>query len=290
MPRLRHGSARRVFAFLATVGIAVTAVASSPSSAVPGRNGPPDRALRVATFNIQHGVGLDGLLNLERIAQVIEAQDLDVVGLQEVDRHWNGRSDWVDQASWLADRLSMHFVYGANVDRDPDVFGAPRRQYGTALLSRYRIHDWENTLLPRPEGGEQRGLLQVTINVRGVMVRVLNTHLQNGSRVERLAQVASIREVFASRPEPIVLLGDINAAPGSPELAELSQDVVDAWLAAGEGEGYTYRADSPYNRIDYVMSSPEVVPVAAEVVPSDASDHLPVVVDLTVPGSHVGQR
>ena len=78
------------------------------------------------------------------------------MGLQEVDRHVHVRSNVVDQASWLARRLRMDVAFGANPDEDPLTPGAPRRQYGTAVLSRPHIPTSTNTLLPPPEGGEQR--------------------------------------------------------------------------------------------------------------------------------------
>jgi endonuclease/exonuclease/phosphatase family metal-dependent hydrolase len=53
------------------------------------------------------------------------------------------------------------------------------------------------------------------------------------------------------------------------------------------GDGFTYDADTPHARIDYVMSSDEVVARTAAVVPTDSSDHLPVVVDLGLPGGGV---
>ena len=53
--------------------------------------------LRVASFNIHHGVGLDGKLDLDRIAEVVRSTGAEVVGLQEVDRHLSVRSGWIDQ-------------------------------------------------------------------------------------------------------------------------------------------------------------------------------------------------
>jgi endonuclease/exonuclease/phosphatase family metal-dependent hydrolase len=91
----------------------IVAGTSSPAVAEPGTG--QSRELRVMCFNIHHGVGLDGRLDLERIARVAESQAAEVVGLQEVDRHFSTRSDFVDQARWLADRLSMHVVFGANL-------------------------------------------------------------------------------------------------------------------------------------------------------------------------------
>jgi endonuclease/exonuclease/phosphatase family metal-dependent hydrolase len=267
-------------ALVATVVAGTGAAGSAPSA-------PPPRPLRVATFNIHHGVGLDTVLDLERIAATVESTGAEVVGLQEVDVHFGERSNFVDQATWLANRLGMYVVFGANLDRDPLTPGAPRRQYGTAILSEHRITEWTNTLLPRPEGGEQRGLLEARLRVRGLPVRVFNTHLQHNSQVERLAQVAAIRDALAGTDESVVVLGDLNATPDSPEIGNLTEDLVDAWVTAGVGDGYTYDAATPHARIDYVMSSGDVVARTAAVVTTDAADHLPVVVDLGLPGGGI---
>jgi endonuclease/exonuclease/phosphatase family metal-dependent hydrolase len=266
------------------------APAATAGTASDAQTPPAERGVRVASFNIHHGVGLDGLLNLERIAAVVERTGADVVGLQEVDNHWSERSNFVDQARWLADRLDMHVVFGANLDLDPPVPGAPRRQYGTAILSAHKIRASTNTLLPRPLGGEQRGLLEAQIKVRGIPVRVFNTHLQHDSQVERLAQVDRIRQVLATADESVVLLGDLNATPETPEIAGLTDLLVDAWLTAGVGDGFTFDAATPHTRIDYVMSSGDIVARTAAVVTTDSSDHLPVVADLALPGQKLLHR
>jgi endonuclease/exonuclease/phosphatase family metal-dependent hydrolase len=242
------------------------------------------RPLRVATFNIRHGVGLDNVLDLERTAAAVGATAAEVVGLQEVDVYFSARSDFVDQATWLADRLGMYVAFGANLDLDPVTPGTPRRQYGNAILSVHHISEWTNILLPRPEGREQRGLLEAHISVRGLPVRVYTTHLQRRSQVERLAQIAAIRDILASIDGSVVLLGDMNATPESPEIGNLTEDLVDAWFTAGVGDGFTIDAATPHARIDYVMSSDDVVARTAAVLTADASDHLPVVVDLGLPG------
>ena len=269
---------------------ATTADASNTVAPADTARGARARRLRAASFNIRHGVGLDGLLDLQRIADVIRDAQPDVIGLQEVDRHFGERSDFVDQARWLADELGLHVVFGANLDLEPLTPGAPRRQYGTAILSRYRIREWRNTLLPRPEGGEQRGLLEAVVSVRGVRVRAFTTHLQHNSQIERLAQVDAVRQIVARSRESVVLVGDLNATPESPEVAAITDDLADAWARAGVGDGFTYDAATPHARIDYVLTSPDVVARTAAVVTTDASDHLPVVADLVLPGGRVGRH
>jgi endonuclease/exonuclease/phosphatase family metal-dependent hydrolase len=292
--RLRLVLLAVLMALMALAGVSAVGVSGAPAGAAAGggsggagATGGAGQPLRAATFNIHHGVGVDGLLDLERIATVIQDTRPDVIGLQEVDRHWGERSDFVDQALWLADRLDLHVVFGANLDLEPLTPGAPRRQYGTAILSRYRIRESRNTLLPRPDGGEQRGLLEAVIKVRGVRVRAFNTHLQHNSQVERVEQVAAIRSIVAEARESVVLVGDLNATPDSPEIGAITEDLADAWAEAGEGDGFTYDAETPHARIDYVLTSSDVVARTAAVVTSDASDHLPVVADLLLPGHRI---
>lgn len=241
--------------------------------------------MRVLTFNIHHGVGLDGVLDLERTARVIEGADADVVALQEVDRHFGPRSGHVDQAGWLGDRLGLGVAYGPVVDRGPvdaAAPGGPRRQYGIALLSRFRIARPRNVLLPSPHGGEQRGLLSAHVEADGVVVRLLCTHLQVRSRAERLAQARAVAASVAAGDGPAVVMGDLNARPGAPEIAPLIDSLVDAWITAGEGDGHTFDAAEPYARIDYVLISPGVVATQATVLVTNASDHRPVMADLAI--------
>jgi endonuclease/exonuclease/phosphatase family metal-dependent hydrolase len=241
--------------------------------------------LRVATFNIHHGVGADGRLDLSRTADVIAATGATIAGLQEVDRTLAPRSEWVDQAAWLGERLGMEVVHGATIDRvaDPAVPDGPRRRYGNALLSTNPVLSWQAVALPGSPRREPRGLVDARVDAGGTVVRVVVTHLQNRSRRERREQAAHIVDLLAGGdgpPGPTVLLGDMNAGPDAPEMRALTAALVDVWAAVGDGPGHTFAAPSPFARIDHVLVSSRLAPVAAEVVDTLASDHLPVVADL----------
>ncbi|TCO30338.1 endonuclease/exonuclease/phosphatase family metal-dependent hydrolase [Kribbella steppae] len=237
----------------------------------------PGRPLTVMTYNIHHGAGIDGVLDLERIAVLIEKSGADVVGLQEVDRHWSERSNWVDQPAWFAKRLKMHYGYAANLDLPPLNPGEPNRQYGTAILSRYPIKDFTNTLLPKYPAGEQRGLAVATVKVRGADLRFANTHLTHNNNAERLEQAQKVVEVLGTSKTPTFLVGDLNARPDTPEIKTLTALLTDTWPEVGVGPGYTIEADNPTARIDYLLHSSKLSPTKASVPVSLASDHLPVV-------------
>ena len=248
--------------------------------------------LRVCTFNIHHGVGTDGRLDLGRIADVLAATGATLIGLQEVDRTLSPRSAWIDQAAWLGERLDMEVVHGATIDRDPQA-GAPpetpRRRYGNALLSAHPVRTWHDLAPARQRPVARRGgLVDATVDADGTEVRVLVTHLQNRSARERREQAAHLRSVVSGDgratppPRPTILLGDMNAGPDSPEMRLLATVLVDAWAAVGIGPGRTFPAGRPIARIDHVLVSADLRPLTADVPDTRASDHRPVVVEVEI--------
>jgi endonuclease/exonuclease/phosphatase family metal-dependent hydrolase len=275
--------ARRTLFCMAASAAAATAVGVHGSAAHAAPRRPP-RRLRIACYNIHHGAGVDGALDLARVATQLERREADVIGLQEVDRHWSERSDRLDQAAWLGERLDMAYVHGANLDLAPPEPGLPRRQYGTAFLSKWPILSWRNTLLPWESGTEQRGLLEITVDFRGAVLRFGNTHLQHRAQdaALRLAQAQRVVQLLGPAPSGTFLVGDLNAEPDTPEVKAVADLLPDAWDAVGRPPGYTYPAENPQFRIDYVFGSPEAMPLRGQVTTTLASDHLPITIDYLV--------
>lgn len=245
--------------------------------------------LKLATFNIHHAEGDDGVLDLDRVAKVV--READVVAFQEVDVRFRERSKLVDQAAALAKALGGDYAFGGNLIEGTG-------QYGVALVSRLPILSKRNHPLPRAPGREKaepRGLLEVTIDVKGRPLRVFVTHLAHDSKPDRVLQVARIREVIAAGEGPFLLMGDLNFRPDSEESASLlaparagaAPMAVDAWAKVGKGPGHTIGlgGKSP-GRIDYIFASPDLAAglesarVDAE---TKASDHQPLFATLRVP-------
>jgi endonuclease/exonuclease/phosphatase family metal-dependent hydrolase len=242
----------------------------------PSAHAVPGRRLALLTFNIHHAAGQDGRVDLDRLAAEIRASGAEVVGLQEVDRHYGERSGSADQAGELARLLGMHLAFGANVDLAPSAPGEPRRQYGTALLSRYPIVSSGNTALPVDAGEEPRGLLDALLSVAGTRVRVLTTHLSADDGGERRAQARAVAARVRASAEPVLLLGDLNAATGAPELDAL----VGLLGETGCGGGPSFPAGTPTTRIDHVLGEGPFL--GCTVLPTASSDHRPVLAGVLV--------
>lgn len=251
--------------------------------AVAAADDPPIRSLRVATFNIHHGEGDDGRLDLDRVVAAVRGAD--VVAFQEVDVRFRARSRFEDQAEALAGRLGGKVAFGGNL-----VEGDGR--YGVALVTRFPIVAQRNHALPRSPGREKaepRGLLEATVDAGGRPVRFFVTHLAHDSPADRKLQVARVRDLVLAGTGPFVLMGDLNLRPDTADYADLVAPapggdggpwVVDAWVRAGRGDGATIGlgGKSP-GRIDYILASPDVAAGLDEVrvdATTKASDHQPV--------------
>ncbi|MEU6714590.1 endonuclease/exonuclease/phosphatase family protein [Nonomuraea sp. NPDC046802] len=248
-----------------------------------------DVQLRVATYNIHAGAGEDGRFDVARQVEAIRSLNADVIALQEVDVHWDARSEWRDLASELATALGMRVFFGPIYDSDPPADGKPRKQYGNAILSKYPILYTQNhsitrlsTQTPNPVPEPAPGFPEVVVNAKGAQVHVYGTHLDyRGDPTVRRLQVADTLKIMAERggQDPQILLGDFNARPDAPELAPLWTELTDTM--AGKPD-MTYPAKTPDRRIDYVAVSRSVRVRATQVPSTLASDHLPVVADITV--------
>ena len=105
------------------------------------------------------------------------------------------------------------------------------------------------------------------------------THLHHlegpaGARV-RLAQVPRLLEAVARQPAT-VLMGDLNAEPGSAEVALLRRaGLTDAFAVGGGGpaDECTWPSDRPGRRIDYIWLSGDLAASGFVATTSTASDH-----------------
>ncbi|MGW1030462.1 endonuclease/exonuclease/phosphatase family protein [Streptomyces sp. NPDC002577] len=281
-------STRRTVQLTLAAGL-LGALAAPPAHAIDG--GSSEVSLRVVSYNIHAGAGMDNVFDLDRQEAALRALDADVIGLQEVDMHWGARSGWRDLAGELAQRLGMNVYFAPIYSLDPPAEGAPRREYGVAVLSRYAIADAENheitrlsTQDPNPVPAPAPGFAEVVLRVKGVPVHVYVTHLDyRPDPSVRAAQVADTRRIMAEdcdrhdRCPRQVLLGDFNAEPSAPELAPLWENLTDSAPA-----GLSFPAQNPVKRIDYVAVGDGVRVREGAVAETLASDHRPVIADLSL--------
>lgn len=233
---------------------------------------------RVMTFNIHHGEGVDGKVDLDRIANVILDANADAVALQEVDRNTR-RTGGVDMIKELGKRTNMHFAFGSNLDFQGG-------EYGTAILSKHPIQSFENHALKQVRDGEPRGVLQAVLDVGQGQLLFVNTHLDHTKdQAERLFSQSQFDDLFAKYKDlPAIFCGDFNDTPDSELYKRMSEKWVDSWSLAGKGNGFTMTSSMPSRRIDYVWVSDKknFTMRWVDVPMTKASDHLPLIAEMEI--------
>ena len=233
----------------------------------------PDQkpTLRVLCYNIHHGEGTDGKLDLPRVAKVIRAADPDLVALQELDDKTK-RTGGVDQTAELTRLTGLHGAFGKAIDFQGG-------GYGQAVLSRFPLGETTVHPLPGMPNREKRIAFEARLTIDGRDLSLVTTHLDHQLAAEREGQAAKLNELFAA-DRAVILAGDFNATADSKAFAALTAK----WTDATAGRGLlTIPVDRPAKQIDYVLFRPteRFRAVAAVVIDeSVASDHRPVLVVL----------
>lgn len=239
--------------------------------------------LKVMSFNIASGQREDETLDLELTATAIERSEAQIVGLQEVDRNFAERSNFTDQAKWLAKRLGMHVSYGLNLSEEPDEQERPKREYGNVTLTRYPViedRNYDFTCVPvKGEDNEPRGLLETVIEVDGSRIAFYNTHLSLKEQ-EVKVNIEELFEVVDKQVLPVLIVGDFNQEPESEPIQMLERHFSDVFGTA-EHHPPTYKKNGDHGKkIDYIFYDRHWEVEKAVVIDTEASDHYPVLAEL----------
>ena len=281
--------------------------------------------IAIVTWNVQACRGVDGVVDPTRIARVIQSMGaVDVICLQEISRHDPAHEGDVadDQVAALAAAFPEYEVhFGAAIDRAGETDGE-RWQFGNLILTRPRAIQAFTHLLPELADGENKHMprqaTEIVISAGGNALRVVTTHLDYHSPVNRQAQVDRLRELqgqvaaiakvpppsgrgpFAISPRPtsLVLCGDFNIIAGDPHYDRMlspcedrSTSLRDAWsMCRGDTPNdptcgvfdHDQWPDGPHCR-DFFFVTPDVAGRVRSIdvdLDTDASDHQPILLDL----------
>jgi endonuclease/exonuclease/phosphatase family metal-dependent hydrolase len=270
--------------------------------------------LRVMTWNLWWRFG-PWEQREQAILSVIADEQPDVLLLQEV---WSEGPD--SSAQRIADAFGFHAALSD--DAFPGEHESRRVGFHNAVVSRWPLHDICSVPLVNGSGlpGHRR-IIAARADTPWGAWPLISTHLayrfdESALRQAQAAELLGFVHGYRGDPDtslPVVIGADCNAVPDSDELRLLTGRrasglanlvLSDCWEQVGDGTGFTWRDDNPYQqitawprrRLDYVFVSwprPKPIgnPVAAHLAGTDdrhgivPSDHAAVVVDVVTPDS-----
>lgn len=243
-----------------------------------------EKHIRLMTYNVHSCIGTDGRVSPQRIARVIARYEPDIVALQELDMG-RKKTGEMDQPHLIAQELQMHYHFHPAMQVEEE-------QYGNAVLSRFPLEMVRAGRLPGINEFklEPRGALWVTLNIDGVRLQIINTHLAfyiPESKIQARHLMSAQWLLDPRCAKPAILCGDLNNMPYSQAWRAINNYLDDAQLAVdGHRPVPTWSAQWPIGRIDHIFVS-EGVKVLKVEAPSTqlnklASDHLPLIADVVI--------
>ncbi|MEU1467641.1 endonuclease/exonuclease/phosphatase family protein [Streptomyces sp. NPDC005761] len=218
------------------------------------------------------------------LARVIQACAPDLVLVQEAPRFFR----WRKAAARLAARSGLV------------ILGGGATAAGPLLLCSLRatVERTEDILLPLTPGLHRRGFATAVVRIAGARIGVLSCHLSL-DRTERLAQAKRLLEtVDAMGVDHVVVAGDLNDVPSGRAFRLLAGRFQDCWTVRPRGGEHTFPPHAPHKRLDAVFATdgievlgcgvPTGLPGVSGADLLAATDHLPVLAALRVPGPSQG--
>jgi len=170
--------------------------------------------LKIMSYNIRHGEGLDGALDLSRAAAIIKAQAPDLCGLQEID-HYCSRTDSVGQTALLAQQTNMQGTFGKFMNYQGG-------EYGMATLSAKPLISTKVLSLPDGIHEPRSSIVHEVEIAKDCSIVFVNVHFDwiNGADgiSSRLNQAKTLVEYVDTIDKAIIITGDFNCTPDSPTM------------------------------------------------------------------------
>jgi endonuclease/exonuclease/phosphatase family metal-dependent hydrolase len=229
--------------------------------------------LRVASYNIRKAIGTDRRRNPERVLEVLNELDADVIALQEADRRFGTRV-----AAIPPRLLESHSPYRpVPINMQADSMG----WHGNALLVRRETTELRACDIVHIPYLEPRGAITAEVEARGVALRLFGMHLDLSGLWRRRQAAAVISAADAGPPLPTVLMGDLNEwSAGRGCLADFARHYAFAPC------GRSFHARRPVARLDRIMFNGGLVlhdcGVHESAASRRASDHLPIWAEFTL--------
>ncbi|MDR2817045.1 MAG: endonuclease/exonuclease/phosphatase family protein [Proteiniphilum sp.] len=221
---------------------------------------------RLMSYNIHHGEGMDGKMDIERIGKLIIAVNPEVVGLQELDSVMH-RSGNINILQLLSEQTGMYATFGYSILHDGG-------KYGNGVLTREKPLAVKKIALP----GEKEARSALIVELEKYVI--VNTHLSL-TNDERLQSVKIITKAIETYNKPVFLMGDLNATPDSEPVTFLRNK----WQILSNPKHPTSPSVKPRATIDYVLgytaNGQAYATHRAQVIDEQtASDHRPLFVDV----------
>jgi len=236
--------------------------------------------LKIMSYNIRHGMGMDMVLDLSRSAAIIESESPDICGLQEVDSCCS-RSGSIDQTEYLAQKTSMKGTFGKFMNYQGG-------KYGMATLTSKSVISTKILQLPDGKHEPRTSIVHEIEVAKGCTIVFANVHfdwIAGSEGIEnRLNQAKALVRYIDALDRATIIIGDFNCRPDSPTMQYFAEQGF-VFIEKGD-DNLSFHGNNMaeidhviYRNSDDVKFQNKSIRLLDEPV---VSDHRPLVVELKV--------
>lgn len=229
--------------------------------------------------------------DIGRIAEFLTHNPTDIVCLQELTREY-AKQRTADTVQFIAEKLG--YTYFAQAMRPNDEW-----IQCNGIFSKFPITDTYATWINEPIGtggidDEYRAYVEATLDINGVAVTVGTTHMSYTHRfisTPRKEEEADklVAAITRRERQNFLFAGDLNATPDTPTIQKVSNILKNAGPNQTEKSwttkpfSYDGFEETKLNwRLDYIFASRNIKVISSKILPTDYSDHLPLIAEVTL--------
>lgn len=229
------------------------------------------------------------LEDIKNIAQFLSENKTDVVCLQELTINFDQQNN-IHTPNYIAKQLGYH-VYFQEI-----TFADKEMKLANAVFSKYPVTNTRTVWVNKEQGSgnyddENRAYVEATLDVDGEELTIGTVHMSYTHKFEpserKLAETTNLVEAIEQNKKRFVLTGDFNAVPGSQVLTAIEQVLTNCGPEYSENTWTTkpfsyggFEANTLDWRLDYIFATNDIKASKAQVLSTDYSDHLPVLVEI----------
>lgn len=203
-------------------------------------------SLKIMSYNIRHGVGMDMVLELSRSERIIKSHSPDLCGLQEVD-NFCLRSGSIGQTDYLAQKTLMKGTFGKFMDYQGG-------EYGMATLIGKPLISTKVLQLPDGRDEPRSSIIHEIQIAENCIIAFANVHFDwidgNEGVTNRLNQSKALVKYLDSLGRATIITGDFNCTPDSPSMQYFAEQGF-VFVEKGE-DNLSFQGDAK-SEIDHVI-------------------------------------